>query len=163
VQECKVRKFEKSRGVICHAVALACQEVVPGNVTVISLMVALESQKVGGRTCCGSGAFVLPVEGGSIVGITLEGPFPYIKTLRSCFMVYDAAGEFEIRVGDGTGRVFPGGQLLCHIGWESHAPDNGATGKVGCLVRGSRARVTKLGCTRDSSGSWEPYSSCSEA
>ena len=114
----------KAGGIIAHAISVTGNEVMVSDIVVMTLVKGLGMEKVGRCTSSGSGAFVLPEEGRSVVCLREDGMLMDIKTLGSCFMMEEATGKFEITVGDSTMRIVPAGEFGSSSGVESRVPNN---------------------------------------
>jgi len=86
--------------IVAHAIFAASDEIMAGNVAMMALVKSLSTEKVGGGTSRCSRAFTLPEEGGSIIRFRKDSTFPNIKTLGSSLMVKEAAGKFQVTIGD---------------------------------------------------------------
>jgi hypothetical protein len=129
-------------GIIAHAVVETGNEVVAWDVSMMTLMEGLGAEEVGGGACRGSGAFALPEQSGSVVGLGKDGAFADVETLGGRLVVEEATSEFEVAVGDGAMWVAPTDKVGRDGRVKGDAPDNGmrhrrgerAWGRVGSII-----------------------------
>jgi hypothetical protein len=114
----------ETRGVVGHGVLGSGEEIMQRDVPVVATVDGLHSEEVGWRRGGGGETLLLPVWSGCVVGAGLEGALSHVKAMHACFVVENAASEFEIGVGYGAFGVFKGNQVGDDVGRERSAPNN---------------------------------------
>jgi hypothetical protein len=89
------------------------------------LVNAVEPEKVGGRTGCGGGLFMVPRHHGDVIPKDTDGVAPAVYILCEDILMGKQSGELQIRVGDGSIGVLGGDQLVLDMEGEWSAPQKG--------------------------------------
>ena len=120
-----IRKIVEAGSIITHLVGDASNKVMARDVAMVTLMEGLGTEEVG-RGAGGSGrTFVLPEEGGSIISFGQDHMFPNIKALCHSLMMQEAAGKFDVTVGDPAMRIGPTDQISSNGRVKFCAPHDG--------------------------------------
>ena len=106
-----IRQVMEAGSIITHLIGDASNKVMTRDVAMVTLMEGLGTEEVG-RGAGGSGrTFALPKEGGSIISFGQDCTLPDIEALCRGLMMQEAAGKFEVTVGDPAMRIGPTDQI----------------------------------------------------
>ena len=97
-----VGESRKAGGIVSHGVERAGDVGFGRDVAVLALMQCLEAEQAGSWTGGGDGTAAMPIHGCQVVGGRVVGSFPQVPGVGGSIVVKDAAGEFQIRICDGT-------------------------------------------------------------
>jgi hypothetical protein len=97
----------------------------------VTLVETVQPEQVGGRAGSGSRAFALPRDGRNVVRQGGNGALPTVEVLTKDVLMANGTSQFQVRVGDASGRVFVGDQLVSDFLGELGAPEDGIEVRVG--------------------------------
>ena len=118
----------------------------------MALMNGCNAKELGGRSGGCGGAFAGPIHRRNVVGGVFGRTLSDIKTLSGGFLLEEAAGEFQVGVGDITSRIFEGHQTSADVLGENVSPEDRPVGResvsaFGTIwVDGENAGATRNGC-----------------
>ena len=95
-----------------------------GEVAVVALVEALESEQPRGWPGGSGGPLAEPVEGCRVICVTLDGSFLEVKALDTTVVVQEVPSQLEVGVRDPSSWVGEGREVLADAGRETSAPDN---------------------------------------
>ena len=132
----------KTGGIISHAVGLARDVASKGVVTKVTLMDAVKSQEVGGRTGGGSGAGVVPNSCGDVIAEGGNGAATEVHMLGQDVMVHELSSRLEVGIGNGAMGIGGGNEVLKDVGRKFCPPNKGGYIRVGGGGKPSTAHAT---------------------
>jgi hypothetical protein len=100
-----VREVEKPGSVISHCVDWTWDIVMACKVAVEALMQGLDAKEICSRSCCTCAPASLPEDRGGVVVHVGNGVLADVKNVNNYVVLEDGSGQFQVTIGDGTGRV----------------------------------------------------------
>ena len=79
-----------------------------GDVAVVTLVDAVESEKIGSRTCSGSGVLVMPGHCRGVVTEGDNGATPTVDCLSNDVLLGNESSKLQVGVGDVTKGIVKG-------------------------------------------------------
>jgi len=111
-----------SREGVGDMVGEACDVVESWYISVVPLVNAEQPEEVRRGGVRGGAALALPERGVEVIAFADDSPFTGVKGLGDGFEVNEAAGELEVRVGDGAIWIFSGDEEARDVVWPFDAP-----------------------------------------
>ena len=122
-KEVGVRQVPPATGIISHGIARAGDVVMHGNVSVVSLVKGVETQKVGTGGARGGRPFGCPGEGGAVIAGQPNSGFGQGAVVCQNRFMGDGGSELEIRDRDGAGFVVAGDEFALGGQWKRGTPE----------------------------------------
>ena len=102
-----------------------------GDIAVVTLVNAVESEQICCRPCGGGGVFVMPDHHGDVVTQGHNGSTTQVDCLGNDVLLGKEAGKFQVGVGDVSLRIVRGDQSGLNVGRERCPPQHGLDVGVG--------------------------------